>query len=453
MAELYASGSSSSISAATVIFHPLRAVDSLPEGYSKDTADVFFVEKETKERLPAHREVLKVGSTVFFNMFDGDWKEKDKNEIPAPEEYIWESFKAAITLLYGEEVEVEESSVPDIYRVAHLYDLREVISVLVHEICQWDSDMVNTVVELCVLTQDMLDTKNSVLNASLQYIASHLEAVSPLLISQLSYETMLNLVKSEQVTSEELVLLRLLHQWANAHLTSTLYEIQQLYSHIRFGTIPYESLAECSMIGHDNLKSALENHQELSVDCVRRNLVQVTPRMAQQEVFQAYPMVRGIKPMVLQNGQIEIVNLTEQHTVGIIYCGRQEIKFQLEMYKEVGLSFDDFCLCRLFSLHDDSTRAAEAKMVPRIDTNQMCINFTRSTVVLDQTGAHFVLTNRDLKPRDSNLTDYDLSVNMNVDLPFTGHFPWVLTLGMRSKAQWSSPAAKRSTLTFHPPTI
>ena len=82
-----------------VKLEPLKSVGSLRERYSEDTADVFFVEKETKERVPAHREVLKVASPVFFNMFDGDWKEKKKKEVPAPEEYNWESFKAAIALL------------------------------------------------------------------------------------------------------------------------------------------------------------------------------------------------------------------------------------------------------------------------------------------------------------------------------------------------------------------
>ena len=468
MAELYAK----QFSTAAVILHPLKGVDSLPEWYSKDTADVFFVEKETKERLPVHREVLKVASPVFYKMFSGDMKEKDKKEIPAPEEYNWESFKAAITLLYGEEVEVEESSVPDIYRVAHLYDLREVIAILVHEICQWDSDMVNTVVELCVLAQGKPDRKNSVLNASLQYIASHLGEVSPSHIAQLTYETMLTLVKSEQIASEELVLLRLLHQWTSAQSDITLNEAKQLYSHIRFGTIPYENLAECSVIGHDNLKSALENHQKLSFDRVRVNSVQVTPRTAQKEVFQVYPLGPGIKPMVLQNGQVEVANLTNEHAVGVIYCGRQELRFELDMEKERRVSSEDLCLCRLCSLHDSSV--VEAVMELHISTTQMgttpigttqSVRFPRATVVLDQTGAQFVLTSKDLKykdtsrksfkdkdtsrksfkDKDTSRKDYDLSVKMNMDLPFTGHFPWVLMLCMYS-------AQGKSTLTFHPPT-
>ena len=114
----------------SVTLHPLKGFNNLRERYTEDTADVFFVEKETKERLPAHREVLKVASAVFFKMFDGDWKEKGEKEIPAPEEYNWESFKAALALLYSEEVEIKESSIVGIYRVAHCYDLKDVVYAL-----------------------------------------------------------------------------------------------------------------------------------------------------------------------------------------------------------------------------------------------------------------------------------------------------------------------------------
>ena len=77
---------------------PLKGVGSLQERYSEATADVFFV---GIERLPAHKAVLSVASSVFFKMFDGDWRESRERNIPAPTEYRWEAFKAAIDLLYS----------------------------------------------------------------------------------------------------------------------------------------------------------------------------------------------------------------------------------------------------------------------------------------------------------------------------------------------------------------
>ena len=174
----------------TVSLSPLKNTGDLLERYTEDTANVIFVEKGTKERLLAHRQVLSVASPVFFSMFDGDWKEKREKEIPAPEGYKWESFKAAITLLYGEEVEVEESSIPDIYRVAHLYDLRAVMSVLARALCRWESDLLDTVVELCVLAQDVPDRNDRVWKAAVRHIADYLEQLSSSDVACLSHGTM-----------------------------------------------------------------------------------------------------------------------------------------------------------------------------------------------------------------------------------------------------------------------
>ena len=440
-----------------VLLQPLKGVGNIRERYTEDTADVFFVEKETKERLPAHREVLKVASTVFFKMFDGDWKEKKKNEIPAPEEYNWESLKAAITLLYGEEVEVEESSIPDIYRVAHLYDLREVITILVHEIHQWGSDMVKTVLELCVLAQDYSDSGN-VLNAARLHIACSLEEVNPLDIVRLSFESMQSLAESENIVSAELVLLRILNHWTNAQSDISLKQTKQLYSHIRFGTIPYESLAECSVIGHDNLKLALENHLELSVDRLRCNLDQVTPRADQEEVFQVYPMVRGVRPVVHQNGQIEVC-LPPQHTAspasaGILYCGIQEIRFQMDLKREASKDKDQSFCSTLFSLRKPRGRKAKDCVLeqrcpfnhaegPRSIWQTATLNFLHCTVVLNQSGAHITL--RSDLPKD----DGDPCATMNMELPFFGRFPWVLTFGWHTKRSNSPPLM----LTIHPPNL
>ena len=145
----------------SVTLHPLKGFNNLRERYTEDTADVFFVDQETEERLPVHREVLKVASAVFFRMFNGDWKEKGEKEIPAPEDYNWESFKAALALLYGEEVEIKESSIVDIYRVAHCYDLKDVVYVLVQDVHQWDSNVVAAMMKLCALIGELeVDKEN-----------------------------------------------------------------------------------------------------------------------------------------------------------------------------------------------------------------------------------------------------------------------------------------------------
>ena len=442
----------------TVTLNPFKGIDSLRERYTEDTADVFFVDEETKEWVPAHREVLKVASAVFFTMFNGDWKEKGETEIQAPEEYKWESFKAAIALLYGEEVEVEESSIPDICSIAHMYDLGGVLSILAQEVCQWDNHLLDTVVELCVLAGDFPERSNSLLNAAIQYIAHQLQKVSPSDIARFSYEAMQVLVQSENITSKELVLLRTLTQWTNAQEDITLRQMKQLYSHIRFGTIPFEGLAECSVIGHDHLKSALQNHQQLMVDHVRSNLVQITPRSGQKEVFQVYPMAQGVRAVVQQNRQIEVANVSSAPAVGVIYCGKQEIRFQVDLRTEARSM-----QCTLFSLHRHLTYRCSKESALQATLTQRCplehtrgvwvnqvnttLTYRQCTVVLDRTGAHVLLQSAGL-PASPNVR-----ATMEMSLPCPDAFPWVLTFGVIDQLLFLRNPNTLSHITIHPPTL
>ena len=416
-------------SSAVVTLFPLKGAANLRRRYTQDTADVLFVNGESKERLPAHREVLKVASAVFFKMFSGDWKEKEEREIPAPEEYKWESFKAAISLLYGEEVEVEESCIPDVYRVAHCYDLTGVLAILAQEVSQWGEHLLAIVVELCALAGDFPERSDDLLNAAVEYIARQLEKVSTSDFAHFSYEVMQLLVSSEAVKSTELVLLRTLNQWTNAQVDITLRQIKQLYSHIRFGTIPFEGLTECSDIGHDYLKSALKNHQHLVVENVRSNLVQITPRLAQKEVFQVYPMAQGVR-VVVQNGLIYVSNVVCSPVFGIIYCGKQDIRFQLSLTTETRK-----LECTLFSLHNHlasickvesalSQRCQQAHAGRGFNNSLITmVEFRKCTVALNCTGAHIMLQSTDLPGLEACAT-------IERTLSCTDDFPWVLTFGV-----------------------
>ena len=450
-----------------VTLHPSKDVGNLRERYTEDTADVCFV--ETKERLPAHRQVLSVASPVFYKLFNGDWKEKEGKEILAPEGYNWESFKAAIALLYGEEVEVKESSIPDIYGVAHLYDLREVIAVLAHEVCQWDSHLLETVVELCVRAQDMPvgDRSEGLLNAAVQQIARHLEAASPSDVVRLSYERIQMLVQSEDITGTECALVRILNHWTNEHTDITLQQVRQLYSHIRFGTIPFEKLVECSTIGHDNLKLALEDHQLLSLKHVTDNLLQITPRSGQKEIFPVYPLIQGLRAVAQPEGVIEVANICDSPAVGVVYYGKQEITFQVDLeLKEA--SIHNRCHCELRSLLNPndyctgdllSLQTTLAMKYPnehgrqsgrRWDTGSdneviVTLNYLHWTVVLNPSGAHITLQS-DLSKADGNPR-----ASMTVDLHFTGPFPWLFAFGVRSQCIPSK--GRIHLLTIHPPTL
>ena len=314
--------------------YPLKgfnnSIGSLRERYSDDTADVFFVDKETKERLPAHRQVLSVASAVFFTMFKGDWKEKEEKEIPAPEEYNWEAFKAVITLLYGEEVEVNESSIPDIYRVAHCYDLGEVLPILVHAVSGWDDSRLATALELCAIAADEKD----VIHAVVKFIALNLEKIKvkvkemPLKWCSLQYDAMLMLVQSDDISAPEVTLLDLLNKWTEGQTEILLAKVQKLYSHIRYGIVPYENLLSC--VTHKNLSAVYQMHQRLSIDSVRENVTQLTPRPHQKDVFQVYPMTNDLV-VTRRKGKWEFMDCTSSPSIGVFYTGRQEHTFELDV--------------------------------------------------------------------------------------------------------------------------
>ena len=423
-----------------ITLRPLKAVGNLRERYSEATADVAFV---GEERLPAHRAVLSVASAVFFKMFDGDWRESRERNIPAPTEYSWEAFKAAITLLYGVEAEVDESSVLDVYKVAHYYDLGHVKLVLAQAILQWDDDMVDIVLELCALVGD-LETEedqreHEVIQAGSSYIVKHLALIKekPTDFNGLPYEAMLKVVQSENITVSELDLFLLLKQWMGGHLDITLGEAQQLYSHIRYGMIPYEFLSLGT--SQENLDLTLQNHKELSVDKTKNNLKLIMPRLCQSEVLQVYPLVAGLS-VSRQIGKWEFVNVFDptNYTVGVIFSGRQELSFQLSLSMKADHN-SQLCV-ELSSLCNESNTensAAEMNVMSFICfLRDEFLFFLDYTVLLKPTGA-FLLQMCSCSQNSRR----DQCSCKSVDLPFRGPFPWILRIGV--------PCNKSVSMTLH----
>ena len=417
----------------TITLHPLKAVGNLRERYSETTADVNFV---GDERLPAHRAVLSVASAVFFKMFEGDWRESREKNIPAPAEYSWEAFKAAITLLYGVEVEVDESSILDVYKVAHCYDLGQVKVVLALAIAQWDADMAETVVELCGLAGHLeTEEEHELIQAGLAYIVKHLALIKtkPAGLKALPYQTMLKLVQREDISVPELDVFLLLNQWMDGQLDITLRQAQQLYSHIRYGIIPYEFLS--LGIIQENLNLTLQNHEEWSVDRIRDNLKLITPRLCQNEVLQVYPLVADLS-VLRKSGKWEFINVLEprHYTVGVIFSDTQELTFRLSLKTTANVSCR---LCtELSSLCEESNTAnvtARMNLVESVNIGNGDVNlsFMDYIVTLESAGA-FLVRESHKKQTGSVLPD-GKRVCDNVDMPFKAPFPWILKIGVPCK--------------------
>ena len=434
--------------------HPVKTFYKLRERYSEDTADVFFVDKETKERLPAHREVLKVNSDVFFKMFNGDWKEKEEKEIPAPEEYNWESFKAAITLLYGEEVEMEESSIPDIYRVAHCYDLKEVVYVLIRDMHQWDSSIVAAVMKLYTVVV-MLEIgkggmKSELLQAVMQYFARNLKNIPRETLAEFSYQAVLMLVQSEEIEISEMDLLSRLKQWIKDHPSLTIVEGEKLLSHIRFGTIPYETLIACE-VWHENLSLALKNYHQPSC-LAEQNMIQFTPRTCQKDITPVFPVTPD--PTVLRQSsrgnQLECV-ATLSPAVGMMYFGRQKVSFE----GSIGKVTEESCtlVCELSTITGvKRSNKAVANLQDEFTCNGGLVKFYygQFSVTLSQTGAHIVLKCTDspismLQPYEYSYNRRQRTITTSLELRFSSPFPWLLTFGLTHRC---SPHIEHFTFTY-----
>ena len=424
----------------TITFHPLKAVGNLRERYSEATADFAFV---GEERLPVHRAVLSVASAVFFKMFDGDWRESREKNIPAPTEYSWEAFKAAITLLYGVEVEVDESSILDVYKVAHCYDLGQVKVVLAHAISQWDADRVDIVAELCALAGHLeTEEEHELIQAGLAYIVKHLALIKtkPEGLKALPYEAMLKLVQREDITVPELDLFLLLNQWMDGQLDITLRQAQQLYSHIRYGIIPYEFLS--LGISQENLNLTVQNHEEWSVDRVMDNLKLIMPRSCQNEVLQVYPLVAGLS-VLRKIGKWEFVKVLEPnyYTVGVIFSGRQELTFHLSLKTPANVGFANVSLVNvglrlcteLSSLREKSNTAkatAQMNVVEHVNigNGDVSLSFMDYTITLKSAGA-FLVRESYQHERGYVFPDSKRVCN-NADMPFKAPFPWILKIGV-----------------------
>ena len=409
-----------------------NSIGRLRERYSEDTADVFFVDRETKERLPAHREVLKVYSAVFFKMFNGDWKEKEEKEIPAPEEYNWESFKAAITLLYGEEVEVEESSIPDIYRVAHCYDLGEVLPILVHAVSGWDDSRLATALELCAIAADEKD----VMQAVVKLIALNLEKIKvkvkemPLKWCDVPYDAMLMLVQSDDISAPEVTLLDLLNKWTEGQTEILLAKVQKLYSHIRYGIVPYENLLSC--VTHKNLSAVYQMHQKLSMDNLKENIVQLTPRSHQKDVFQVYPMTSSVA-VARQKGNWEFINCSTSPSVGVFYTGRQECTFEVDIRTDSKSQHSVSLVLELASVYGMNEQRTITRVgglglgsTPFNQSVRTICDGRHLVVSLHREGAHVLVQAGATENAHSN------SMGVKPRLACSGDFPWLFMIGFNT---------------------
>ena len=202
-------------------------------------------------------------------------------------------------------------------------------------------------------------------------------------------------------------------------------QAQEVFSHIRYGTLPYDCLVLCR-VGQSSLDMTLGNHKKLSIANLKTNLSQITPHASQKEVLQVYPLVAGLT-QTMQGKSHTFSDISESPAVAVVYSGSQELTF------EVGLHYTEHRASLVFGRY--SVTDTKTKRIAKFDflqyreyvkgvSTEFIPDIPYKCVVVTLTGGrcHLVF-HSDRQPDDS-------TVSKAWGLPFSGPFPLLMTFGL-----------------------
>ena len=275
--------------------------------FQQNTSDVVF-KGESGNELHAHKMVLSVASPVFFEMFQGDWKEKDQDKLPVPGGFQWEVFEAVISFLYDDEiVKIKEDQLLDLYKLAHYLQLQKLILAIAEGLKVWSPpgpgsrEVGSWVFALCesVRSRDEGEGKdpkgNALYQACLTFFVKNIQFCSG---AELSYATILDIVTSEEITGKEINILKFIAKYIEGQ-DLRMSEVDTLYNNVRFGTIPHCTLSEevpsVKYASGGNLGRAVAQHSKFDLDVVLENIVLFQSRKAQKSPVNFFPMQVGMK--------------------------------------------------------------------------------------------------------------------------------------------------------------
>ena len=236
----------------------------LKKSFDDENTDIIFVDtSDSARRLAAHKMVLSVACPFFYRMFQKNWEERAKKEISVPGGFHWEVFKSIISFLYGEEVEIEEDHLPELYSAADYLDL-DALKVAINEGFEhWELENVENAMEFCIVARQQYENEptseiaSKSYSVSLNYIAKHIENIvnQDSNITLLPKDIVIEVARSEEITAQEFDLHSFLSRWIHSQESLPHQELLDILSNVRYGTIPYDKLTEisCTEIYHNAL--------------------------------------------------------------------------------------------------------------------------------------------------------------------------------------------------------
>ena len=245
---------------------------------TKDETDVVFKDKEIDTIRKAHKSVLSQASPFFDTWFKEQWqKEKATTEYPVPGDIDWEVFTNVILFLYGTDIQFEEEALPKIYSAADFLQLGNMKEVIVTSLAtQWELKEPSIVGAMCTAIVPHTDPR--VVSGLLYMVSKHylIKNIPTIVenddidISPLPFNTVMEIAQSEEVAAPEIQLYHFLKKWAEKHKHSlTFMEVQNLFGHVRYATIPYpqlETIRKYALHNNEKLQSALSEAPDFKED-------------------------------------------------------------------------------------------------------------------------------------------------------------------------------------------
>ena len=236
-------------------------ISSVNKKYSQDNTDIVFKNRETGQEEAAHKIVLSQLSPFFSTWFKEEWEQdKDRTEYPVPDDIEWEIFSNVISFLYGRQVEFEEDTLPDLFKAADYLQLDNLkVAIMESMTDQWELKDPSIAGAMCTVVASQTDPRvmsRWLYTVSVRYLIRNIQMIvnnGTTDFSPLPYDVMMEIAQSEEIRAPEVQLYHFLRMWAErSQQKLTHEEVQKLFGHVRYGTIPYTELEQ---IGRHSFKN------------------------------------------------------------------------------------------------------------------------------------------------------------------------------------------------------
>ena len=231
--------------------------------YSEENTDVIFKKRDTDQEKRVHKTVLSHVSPFFSTLFKEEWEQdKDRTEYPVPGDIEWEIFSNVISFLYGHQVELKEDTLPDVYEAANYLQLDSLKVAIIESMTdQWELKDPSIAGAMCTAVASQTDPRvisGWLYTVSVRYLIRNIQAIvnnGTIDLSPLPYDVMMEIAQSEEIRAPEVQLYHFLRMWAtkfNTKIKLSHEEVQSLFGHVRYATIPYQELKQIGKYSFNN---------------------------------------------------------------------------------------------------------------------------------------------------------------------------------------------------------